>query len=552
MNNAHPFLHYSTIKNNNASGIYAYNLSSKLRIINCTIRDNTSISSGGGICIEYGESLISNSSIINNSSNPGGVWRSGGGGISVFSGTTEILGDTISDNTVTNSWNGGGGIQTSGCEATISNNTICNNFGGGIELGDSKGIVLHNAIRNNHSPGLGGGINIWGGWDAITVSSNIISENKANDCGGGIAIDWESSGTIPINVLGNIIENNNAINNGGGIYLPHGNSTIFRNSIIGNSSQNGCAIYYVSNSSQSIQYNTISDNRATGTAPTYTVYILKNSISSYNNIFGNAATYDLWNDNPHSSSNLNVTNNWWGTVNVSEIQSVIYDWFDDATKGIVDYAPFLTSPDTAAPVSPPSGFTLTSGSGKIILHWSANPESDITGYKIYYDTKQGYSYVFCKDVGNKTTDTIAGLSAGTYYFAITAYDVYKDGIDDQVEGHESWFSEAKSGTITGVDYEPYNTLPHQFNLMQNYPNPFNPSTTIRYALPYRSHVKIKIFNMLGQEVLELIDAQQEAGYFEKVWNAKVASGLYLYRLEAISVVDPHKQFIDVKKMVLLK
>jgi hypothetical protein len=49
-----------------------------------------------------------------------------------------------------------------------------------------------------------------------------------------------------------------------------------------------------------------------------------------------------------------------------------------------------------------------------------------------------------------------------------------------------------------------------------------------------------------------VNEEMNAGNFEKTWNANVASGLYLYRLEAVSVTDPGKRFVDVKKMILLK
>jgi photosystem II stability/assembly factor-like uncharacterized protein len=95
-------------------------------------------------------------------------------------------------------------------------------------------------------------------------------------------------------------------------------------------------------------------------------------------------------------------------------------------------------------------------------------------------------------------------------------------------------------------------LPGEFQLQQNYPNPFNPSTTIRFAVQSRSHVHLSVFNILGQKVAEVVDEEMNAGNFEKVWNATVASGLYFYRLEAVSVSDPGKRFVDVKKMILLK
>jgi photosystem II stability/assembly factor-like uncharacterized protein len=91
-----------------------------------------------------------------------------------------------------------------------------------------------------------------------------------------------------------------------------------------------------------------------------------------------------------------------------------------------------------------------------------------------------------------------------------------------------------------------------YNLGQNYPNPFNPSTKIRFSIPARSRVRLTIFNLLGQQVAELANEEMGAGNFERVWNANVASGLYFYRLEAVSVSNPSKRFVDVKKMVLVR
>ena len=96
------------------------------------------------------------------------------------------------------------------------------------------------------------------------------------------------------------------------------------------------------------------------------------------------------------------------------------------------------------------------------------------------------------------------------------------------------------------------SAPTGYVLAQNYPNPFNPSTTIRFDVATRSRVRLLIFNVLGQKVAELANQEMTTGSYEKVWNARVASGLYIYRIEAVSVSDPSKRFVDEKKMVLLK
>jgi hypothetical protein len=96
-------------------------------------------------------------------------------------------------------------------------------------------------------------------------------------------------------------------------------------------------------------------------------------------------------------------------------------------------------------------------------------------------------------------------------------------------------------------------LPKEFAVHQNYPNPFNPATEIRYQLPVKSMVTLKIYNSVGQEVTTLVDDIQDAGYVLKKWNAsEVASGLYFYRFEATAVSDLSKSFHEVRKMLLLR
>ena len=111
------------------------------------------------------------------------------------------------------------------------------------------------------------------------------------------------------------------------------------------------------------------------------------------------------------------------------------------------------------------------------------------------------------------------------------------------------------GTVTGVRWIEGSTeeesRPTTFSVSQNYPNPFNPVTNFRIALPQASHVKIEIFNILGQKMKTLVDEDMRAGVFVVDWDGKddrgleVSSGIYFYRIVA-------GEFSDIKKMVLLK
>lgn len=100
-------------------------------------------------------------------------------------------------------------------------------------------------------------------------------------------------------------------------------------------------------------------------------------------------------------------------------------------------------------------------------------------------------------------------------------------------------------------------IPTEFALSQNYPNPFNPTTTIRFDLAQQSVVTLKIYNMLGQEVAQLLNREDmSAGTEELEFDASsLASGVYLYRIVAESVNDNgavSQTYTQVKKMVLLK
>ncbi len=94
-------------------------------------------------------------------------------------------------------------------------------------------------------------------------------------------------------------------------------------------------------------------------------------------------------------------------------------------------------------------------------------------------------------------------------------------------------------------------VPANFQVFQNYPNPFNPTTTINYALPTASNVKIVIYDMLGREVRSLVNDEIAAGVHSIVWDGRnnfggqVASGMYIYRVVA-------GNYSAVKKMIMLK
>jgi hypothetical protein len=88
------------------------------------------------------------------------------------------------------------------------------------------------------------------------------------------------------------------------------------------------------------------------------------------------------------------------------------------------------------------------------------------------------------------------------------------------------------------------TVPKAFIFPQNYPNPFNPRTTIEYQLPVKANVQLEVLNILGQRVATLVNAEQEAGYYQVPFNAKaLSSGIYFYRISAGNYVKSQKMLL---------
>ena len=96
--------------------------------------------------------------------------------------------------------------------------------------------------------------------------------------------------------------------------------------------------------------------------------------------------------------------------------------------------------------------------------------------------------------------------------------------------------------VTALDEK--GEIPRVFSLDQNYPNPFNPSTVIRYGLPGSSEVRLSVYDMLGREVLVLLDGTREAGMHNVNFDASgLSSGVYFYRLRAGDFVQTRKLII---------
>ncbi len=176
-----------------------------------------------------------------------------------------------------------------------------------------------------------------------------------------------------------------------------------------------------------------------------------------------------------------------------------------------------------------ASFDAAAGDGQVTLAWRTASEVDNFCFNIYRDDEviasvpafgDAHDYIYVdRDVENGTE----------YSYQLS--DVNLDG------------TETIHPLVCSVTP---NAVPVSYALAQNYPNPFNPSTEISYAIPADAHVTLTVYNLLGQEMVTLVDDTKNAGRHTISWNAADnASGVYFYRLQT-------DDFSATKKMVFMK
>jgi hypothetical protein len=209
----------------------------------------------------------------------------------------------------------------------------------------------------------------------------------------------------------------------------------------------------------------------------------------------------------------------------------------------------------------PVGFPAIglSGSTIVIAFQAFRAETSAAGFnysEIFYtfSTNRGVSWSRPRNITNTPTLDERYPSISKWNAPGDAYIVYQE--DPQpgsavFGGDNSPMARVRqkfcrvSGLPTTVE-ESVGEVPNQFALSQNYPNPFNPSTIINYQLPAQSHVTLKVYDVLGREVVTLVNEQKAPGSYDVTWDAStISSGVFFYRL----VAGEHSQ---TRKLVLLR
>ena len=211
--------------------------------------------------------------------------------------------------------------------------------------------------------------------------------------------------------------------------------------------------------------------------------------------------------------------------------------------------------------SPEDAFALDltgDASTEVTISWEEPSAPDTVTYTWHADS-----------VGGDFSDPLVSIPSDNEGSATTLTLTYQ-AIDDVVAGlgvEEGenidliWTVTAEAGITTrfaessfdlniarnlDVSNEVNDQIPNEFALKQNYPNPFNPTTTIGYDVPEATDVSIKVYDITGRLVAELVDGRKAAGSYEIQWNAaQLATGLYIYRIKA-------GNYTAVRKLTLIK
>ncbi len=164
-------------------------------------------------------------------------------------------------------------------------------------------------------------------------------------------------------------------------------------------------------------------------------------------------------------------------------------------------------------------------------------EGEIDENHLHLSGKIGDDDVYLQDVTVKFEDANVGNDKEVIIERASLGGDDKDNYTLTLDGAPT----ATASIIDVTTYVQQNNLPEEFALYQNYPNPFNPTTTIRYAIPERVHVKLSMYNTLGREMLTMMNSIQETGYYEHVIDfSHFPSGVYIYRLQAGEYVTSMK------------
>ncbi len=508
--------------------------------VNC-ILDNTVILYAAGSYWHWGNLYNINQAVLINNSNPiisNNIIQHGNHhGIYLANSSAEITGNTISDF----AWSG---ISNEKVEANISDNTITDCGGSAIAMedySDKSYTVLPSFSNNTFSNNGINGISFQTG----TIKQNLTLEAIKNPyvfnnmtIDSGIVLTIKPGVIVKFNIHGwweasALYVHGTLIADGtpeGKIVFTSINDDTYggdtnndKDSTVGAVYDWGSIVFYEDSK------NSILDNNIIQYAGTehwgyyyshYAIFIGQSNPTISNNIIKHGGYDGIY----LANSSAEITGN---TIS------------DFAWSGI-------SMSDTSAPII--NYNTISSNYEGIHTTGYSNPS--VNNNNIIENINYGLNNVDASIMVNAVNNWW-GDASGPNDPTDGNPDYNPNGTGDKVSdyiNYRPWLEQI----ITSVDNEgsDVNNLPRKYSLSQNYPNPFNPSTTINYSLPKAGHVTLRVFDILGRKVAELVNSKQNAGNYSVQFSAageasNLSSGIYLYKLET-------GNFMSVKKMIVLK
>lgn len=182
-----------------------------------------------------------------------------------------------------------------------------------------------------------------------------------------------------------------------------------------------------------------------------------------------------------------------------------------------------------------TSFKVELADNLVLVVWETATEVNNLGFNIERRMEKGNwaKIAFIKGKGTSSSPQVyiyndeEHLESGIYYYRIKQIDF---------NGTYRYYNKAQ------IEIKNSNS----FELLQNYPNPFNPVTSIRYVVPEKSFIQIKIFNVLGNEVATLVNEEKSGGFYETTFDgSQLSSGIYYLQMKA-------NEFQSIKKMILIR
>jgi hypothetical protein len=245
-----------------------------------------------------------------------------------------------------------------------------------------------------------------------------------------------------------------------------------------------------------------------------------------------------------------------GQINALQKNTVVFQsrdsLFQTFRNAIENYGSGYTIP---RPPKPPLTFNVNSDSDRVFLGWTIDESDPPENFRIYRTFGRRYNaYKLIAELPAESRsfiDSVLLLANTDYYYYLTSVGTYQPG------GPATPAGRLESGRFYTQTYDPVvvsigtsvddgNNSVFTYSLSQNYPNPFNPSTLINFSIPETGYIKLRVYDILGNEVATLVNEEKTPGNYYVVFDASsFASGVYIYVLRT-------NNFVQTRKMMLLK